>query len=248
MKLLEGKTALVTGATRGIGYAIALKLAKDGANVVFTFSSSVERAKVVEDEIKALGVQGKGIQSDAASFSAAEELINSIQEDFGGIHIVVNNAGITQDNLILRMTEDQWDAVIDTNLKSVFNVTKNVARIMMKQKEGSIINITSIVGLSGNAGQSNYAASKAGVVGFTKSFAKELGSRGIRCNAIAPGFIETEMTDKLDDKVKADFAAQIPMKRYGSAEEIANVVSFLASDASSYITGQTLSVCGGLND
>lgn len=248
MKRLEGKTAIVTGATRGIGHAIAIRLAEEGANVAFTYASSSERAKQVEAEINALGVKGKAYQSDASSFEAAEALINDVSETFGGIHVVVNNAGITQDNLILRMTEDQWDAVIDTNLKSVFNITKNVAKTMMKQKEGSIINITSIVGLSGNAGQSNYAASKAGVIGFTKSFAKELGTRGIRCNAIAPGFIETEMTDKLDDKVKADFAAQIPVKRYGNVKEVASVVAFLASDDSSYVTGQTLSVCGGLND
>lgn len=248
MGLLKGKTALVTGATRGIGYAIALRLANDGADVVFTYSASVDRAKVVEDEIKALGVKVKGIQSDAASFEAAEELINQINEEFGGIQIVVNNAGVTQDNLLLRMTEEQWDKVINTNLKSVFNVTKNVARTMMKQREGSIINITSIVGISGNAGQANYAASKAGVIGFTKSFSKELGSRGIRCNAVAPGFINTEMTENLDDAVKDGFTAKIPMKRYGSPEEVANVVSFLASDQSSYINGQTISVCGGLND
>jgi len=248
MKRLEGKTAIVTGATRGIGHAIAIRLAEEGANVAFTYASSSERAKQVEAEINALGVKGKAYPSDAASFEAAEAVINEVSETFGGIHVVVNNAGITQDNLILRMTEDQWDEVIDTNLKSVFNITKNVAKTMMKQKEGSIINITSIVGLSGNAGQSNYAASKAGVIGFTKSFAKELGTRGIRCNAIAPGFIETEMTDKLDDKVKADFAAQIPVKRYGNVKEVASVVAFLASDDSSYVTGQTLSVCGGLND
>ncbi len=247
-KLLEGKVALVTGGSRGIGHAIAIKLAEQGANIAFTYHSSAERAAKVEDELKAIGVEAKGYQSNAASFSAAEQLISDVVENFGGIHVVVNNAGITKDNLILRMTEEQWDEVITTNLKSAFNICKHVTKTMMKQREGSIINISSIVGLTGNAGQTNYAASKAGMIGFTKAFAKELSSRNVRCNAIAPGFIETEMTDKLDDKVKTEFASRIPLGRYAKPEEVADVVLFLASKMSSYVTGQTISVCGGLND
>ena len=247
-KLLEGKVALVTGGSRGIGHAIAIKLAEQGANIAFTYHSSAERAAKVEDELKAIGVEAKGYQSNAASFSAAEQLISDVVENFGGIHVVVNNAGITKDNLILRMTEEQWDEVITTNLKSAFNICKNITKTMMKQREGSIINISSIVGLTGNAGQTNYAASKAGMIGFTKAFAKELSSRNVRCNAIAPGFIETEMTDKLDDKVKTEFASRIPLGRYAKPEEVADVVLFLASKMSSYVTGQTISVCGGLND
>ncbi len=247
-KLLEGKVALVTGGSRGIGHAIAIKLAEQGANIAFTYHSSSERAAKVEDELKAIGVEAKGYQSNAASFSAAEQLISDVVENFGGIHVVVNNAGITRDNLILRMTEEQWDEVITTNLKSAFNICKHVTKTMMKQREGSIINISSIVGLTGNAGQTNYAASKAGMIGFTKAFAKELSSRNVRCNAIAPGFIETEMTDKLDDKVKTEFASRIPLGRYAKPEEVADVVLFLASKMSSYVTGQTISVCGGLND
>ncbi len=247
-KLLEGKVALVTGGSRGIGHAIAIKLAEQGANIAFTYHSSAERAAKVEDELKAIGVEAKGYQSNAASFSAAEQLISDVVENFGGIHVVVNNAGITRDNLILRMTEEQWDEVITTNLKSAFNICKHVTKTMMKQREGSIINISSIVGLTGNAGQTNYAASKAGMIGFTKAFAKELSSRNVRCNAIAPGFIETEMTDKLDDKVKTEFASRIPLGRYAKPEEVADVVLFLASKMSSYVTGQTISVCGGLND
>lgn len=247
-KLLVGKVALVTGGTRGIGLAIAQKLASEGAAVAFTFASSVERAQAVEEELKSMGVEAKGFQSNAASFEESEKLIADITEAFGGLHIIVNNAGITRDNLILRMNEQQWDDVINTNLKSAFNICKNATRVMMKQKEGSIINMSSIVGLSGNAGQVNYAASKAGMIGFTKSFAKELASRNVRCNAVCPGFIETEMTDKLDEKVKTEFASKIPMNRYGNVEEVANLVLFLASDMSSYITGQSISVCGGLND
>ena len=247
-KLLEGKVALVTGGSRGIGHAIAIKLAEQGANIAFTYHSSAERAAKVEEELKAIGVEAKGYQSNAASFSAAEQLISDVVENFGGIHVVVNNAGITRDNLILRMTEEQWDEVITTNLKSAFNICKHVTKTMMKQREGSIINISSIVGLTGNAGQTNYAASKAGMIGFTKAFAKELSSRNVRCNAIAPGFIETEMTDKLDDKVKTEFASRIPLGRYAKPEEVADVVLFLASKMSSYVTGQTISVCGGLND
>ena len=247
-KLLEGKVALVTGGSRGIGHAIAIKLAEQGANIAFTYHSSAERAAKVEEELKAIGVEAKGYQSNAASFSAAEQLISDVVENFGGIHVVVNNAGITRDNLILRMTEEQWDEVITTNLKSAFNICKHVTKTMMRQREGSIINISSIVGLTGNAGQTNYAASKAGMIGFTKAFAKELSSRNVRCNAIAPGFIETEMTDKLDDKVKTEFASRIPLGRYAKPEEVADVVLFLASKMSSYVTGQTISVCGGLND
>jgi 3-oxoacyl-[acyl-carrier protein] reductase len=247
-KLLEGKVALVTGASRGIGHSIAKKLAEQGADVAFTYNSSAERAEAVEKELIALGVKAKGYKSNAASFEDSAKLIDDISNDFDGIHVVVNNAGITRDNLILRMTEEQWDEVITTNLKSAFNICKNVTRTMMKQKEGSIINISSIVGLGGNAGQTNYAASKAGMIGFTKSFAKELASRNVRCNAIAPGFIQTEMTDALDEKVKAEFASRIPLGRYANPDEVADVVVFLASDMSSYVTGQTISVCGGLND
>jgi len=248
MTLLKNKTALITGATRGIGRAIALKLASEGANIAFTYMSSVEKAKALEQEINDMGVKALGLCSDACSMKAAEELINEVTDQFETIDIVVNNAGITKDNLILRLSEEQWDQVINTNLKSVFNITKLVSRPMMKQKHGSIINISSIVGLTGNPGQSNYAASKAGIIGFSKSVSKELSSRNIRINVIAPGFIGTEMTESLDDKVKADFISKIPMKRYGSTEEVANAVLFLASDLSSYITGQTLSVCGGMFD
>ena len=248
MGLLKNKTALITGATRGIGRAIALKLAKEGANIAFTYMSSEDKAKALEKEISALGQKAIGICSDASSMKAAESLINEVADKFETIDIVVNNAGITKDNLILRLSEEQWDQVINTNLKSVFNITKLVSRHMMKQKQGSIINISSIVGLNGNPGQSNYSASKAGIIGFSKSVSKELSSRNIRINVIAPGFIGTEMTENLDEKVKADFISKIPMKRYGSTEEVANVVLFLASDLSSYITGQTISVCGGMFD
>ncbi len=248
MSLLKNKTALITGATRGIGRAIALKLANEGANIAFTYMSSADKAKALEKEIADLGQTAIGIRSDASSMQEAETLVEDVLAKFETIDIVVNNAGITKDNLILRLSEEQWDQVINTNLKSIFNITKLVSRPMMKQKQGSIINISSIVGLTGNPGQSNYAASKAGIVGFSKSVSKELSSRNIRVNVIAPGFIGTEMTDNLDEKVKADFISKIPMKRYGSTEEVANVVLFLASDLSSYITGQTISVCGGMYD
>lgn len=247
MSLLANKTALITGGSRGIGAAIALRFAEEGANVAFTYRSSAEKAKAVEEALQAKGVQAKGYQSDAASFEQAEQLVKSVLEDFGKIDVLINNAGITRDNLMLRMTEDQWDAVIATNLKSIFNVTKQVVRPMMKNRAGSIINISSIVGITGNAGQANYSASKAGIIGFSKSIAKEMGSRSLRCNVIAPGFIETDMTDELDEKTKADYLTNIPLKRLGKGEEIADACVFLASDMSTYITGQVLSVCGGLN-
>ena len=244
MGLLSGKTALITGATRGIGEGIAEKFASEGADIAFTYRSSSERAKALEQQLAEKGVKAQSYQSDAGSFEEAETLVKQILEDFEKVDIVVNNAGITKDNLILRMTEEQWDEVIQINLKSVFNITKNVIKPMIKQKAGSIINISSVVGVSGNGGQSNYAASKAGVIGFSKSIAKELGSRNIRCNVIAPGFIETDMTEKLDDKTRKKYAEDIALKRLGSVEEIANAALFFASDLSSYITGQTLSVCG----
>ena len=247
MKLLEGKTALVTGASRGIGEAIARKFAEQGANVAFTYLSSEERAKTLENSLSESGIKAKGYKSNAGSFADAEKLVADVLNDFGNIDIVVNNAGITRDNLILRMSEEQWDEVQQTNLKSVFNITKQVVRSMMKNRSGSIINITSIVGMKGNAGQSNYSASKAGIIGFTKSIAQELGSRNIRCNAIAPGFIETEMTDKLDENTQKEYFKNIPMQRSGKTEEVANACVFLGSDLSSYISGQTLSVCGALN-
>jgi 3-oxoacyl-[acyl-carrier protein] reductase len=246
MKLLSGKTALVTGATRGIGKGIALKLANEGANIAFTFVSSVEKAKIFEEELTALGVKAKGYQSNAAEFAGAEKLIEDIVKEFGGIDVVVNNAGITRDNLMMRMTEQMWDEVMDTNLKSAFALTKAVQRPMMKARSGSIINITSVVGITGNAGQANYAASKAGMIGLTKSVAKELGSRNIRCNAIAPGFIETEMTEALPEETRKEWCEGIALKRGGSPDDVANAVLFLASDMSAYITGQTINVCGGM--
>lgn len=247
MNLLQDKVALITGASRGIGKAIAEKFAEQGATIIFTYRSSVERAKAFEDEFTAKGYTIKGFQSDAGSFEQTNELITSVLKEFGKIDILVNNAGITRDTLLLRMNEEQWDQVIETNLKSVFNLTKQIARPMMKQRGGSIINLTSIVGMKGQAGQANYAASKAGIIGFTKSVADELGSRGIRCNAIAPGFIQTEMTDELPEDVQKNYLGQIPMKRFGSPEEVANAALFLASDMSSYVSGQVLSVCGALN-
>jgi 3-oxoacyl-[acyl-carrier protein] reductase len=246
MTLLAGKTALVTGATRGIGKGIALKLAQQGANVAFTFVSSVEKAKTFEAELSALGVKAKGYQSNAAHFAEAEILINDIVTEFGNLDILVNNAGITKDNLLMRMTEEMWDEVMDTNLKSAFAMIKAVQRPMMKNRFGSIINITSVVGITGNAGQANYAASKAGMIGLTKSVAKELGSRNIRCNAIAPGFIETEMTEALSDEVRAEWVKGIPLKRGGSPEDVANAVLYLASDLSTYVSGQTICVDGGM--
>ncbi len=241
------KVAIITGASRGIGKAIAEKFAQEGATIIFTYRSSVERAKAFEEEFTSKGYKIKGFQSDAGSFEQTNELISNVIKEFGKIDILVNNAGITRDTLLLRMTEEQWDQVLETNLKSVFNLTKQIARPMMKQRSGSIINLTSIVGMKGQAGQANYAASKAGIIGFTKSVADELGSRGIRCNAIAPGFIETEMTAELPEETQQSYFQQIPMKRFGLPEEVANAALFLASDMSSYISGQTISVCGGLN-
>ncbi|NNC96170.1 MAG: 3-oxoacyl-[acyl-carrier-protein] reductase [Chitinophagales bacterium] len=247
MGLLESKTALVTGGTRGIGKAIAEKFAKEGAKVAFTYLSSEEKAKAIESDLKKLGPDAMAIKSDAASYEEAERLIAGILEHWGQIDIVVNNAGITKDNLMLRMSEEQWDDVINTNLKSVFNVTKQVLKPMMKARQGSIINLTSIVGMKGQGGQANYSASKAGMIGFTKSIADELGSRGIRSNAIAPGFIQTDMTDALPDATKEKYLSQIPLNRFGQTEEVADVALFLASDLSSYVSGQTISVCGALN-
>ncbi|CAN5604010.1 3-oxoacyl-[acyl-carrier-protein] reductase [soil metagenome] len=246
MKILEGKTALVTGASKGIGRAIALQFAREGCNVAFTYLSSVEKAQALEKELADMGVKAKGYQSDASQFSAAEELINTVVSDFERLDILVNNAGITKDNLLMRMNEEMWDEVINTNLKSVFNTVKAATKTFMKQKSGSIINMTSVVGLKGNAGQANYAASKAGIIGFTKSVALELGSRNIRSNAIAPGFIETEMTEKLDEKTVQSWRDAIPLKRGGKPEDVAGCAVFLASDLSSYITGQVLQVDGGM--
>ena len=244
MKLLEGKVALVTGATRGIGKGIALKLAENGADVAFSFLFGPELAKEVEKEVAAFGVKAMAFKSDAADFAAAEKLIADVSKNFGRIDIVVNNAGITKDGLLMRMTEENWDDVMNTNLKSVFNITKNVQRIMLKQRSGSIINLSSVVGVRGNAGQSNYAASKAGIIGFTKSIAQELGSRNIRCNAIAPGFIATEMTAELGEETINEWLKSVPLKRPGTAEDVANAVLFLGSDLSTYVSGQTLNVCG----
>lgn len=246
MKLMEGKVALITGATRGIGKGVAMKLAEQGADIAFTYMSSMEKAKVVEDELTALGVKAKGYRSDAADYAAAEQLIADVVKDFERIDAVVNNAGITRDGLLMRMSEENWDDVMNTNLKSVFNITKSVQRTMLKQRSGSIINMSSIVGVRGNAGQSNYAASKAGIIGFTKSIAQELGSRNIRCNAIAPGFIETEMTGELGEDVMKEWLKSIPLNRPGTTEDVANAVLFLASDLSTYVSGQTLSVCGAM--
>ena len=246
MKLLDNKTAIITGATRGIGRGIAVEFAKQGANVAFTYSSSVDAANALETELNEIGIKAKGYQSNAAEFDTAQELAKEILKEFGSIDILVNNAGITKDNLLMRISEDDFDKVIDVNLKSVFNMTKAVIRPMMKQRSGSIINMSSVVGLKGNAGQSNYAASKSGILGFSKSVALELGSRNIRSNVIAPGFIETEMTGKLDEATVQSWRDAIPLKRGGSPEDIANACVFLASDMSSYITGQTLSVDGGM--
>lgn len=243
---VKGKNIIVTGASRGIGREIALTLAKNGANVAFTFASSVEKAKELENELAGFGVKAKGYQSNAAEFDAAQELTENVLKDFETIDVLVNNAGITRDNLLMRMSEEQWNEVIETNLKSVFNMTKAVQRTMLKNRKGSIINMSSVVGVKGNAGQANYAASKAGMIGFTKSVALELGSRNIRCNAIAPGFIETEMTDKLDEKTVQGWRDAIPLKRGGQPEDVANLVMFLASDLSAYITGQTINVDGGM--
>ena len=246
MKLLKNKLAIITGATRGIGRGIAVEFAKQGANIAFTFSSSVDAATALEKELINLGVKAKGYQSNAADFNAAQALAKEVLEEFGSIDILVNNAGITKDNLLMRITEEDFDKVIEVNLKSVFNLTKAVIRPMMKQRAGSIINMSSVVGLKGNAGQSNYAASKAGIVGFSKSVALELGSRNIRSNVVAPGFIETEMTAKLDEATVQSWRDGIPLKRGGQPIDIANACVFLGSDMSSYITGQTLSVDGGM--
>lgn len=246
MKLLENKNAIITGATRGIGKGIAIEFAKHGANVAFTYNSSVQAAQELVSELESFGVKAKGFQSNAADFDAAQELAKNVLVDFGTIDVLVNNAGITKDNLLMRISEEDFDKVIEVNLKSVFNVTKAVIRPMMKQRGGSIINMSSVVGLKGNAGQANYAASKAGIVGFSKSVALELGSRNIRSNVIAPGFIETEMTGKLDEAVVQSWRDAIPLKRGGQPKDIADACVFLASDMSSYITGQTLSVDGGM--
>ena len=246
MKLLAGKTALITGASKGIGRKIAEKFAEEGANVAFTYLSSVEKGLALEEELKAFGTQVKGYRSDASKFEEAEQLINDIVTDFGTIDIVVNNAGITKDGLLMRMSEENFDDVIEVNLKSVFNTTKAASKIMMKNRKGVFINMSSIVGVQGNAGQANYAASKAGIIGFSKSVAKELGSRNIRTNVVAPGFIRTEMTDVLDPKVVEAWEKDIPLKRAGEPEDVANVCVFLASDLSAYVTGQVISVCGGM--
>jgi 3-oxoacyl-[acyl-carrier protein] reductase len=247
MKLLTGKTALITGANRGIGKAIALRFADNGANVAFSDLIYNDAAKNLEKEIETLGVKCKGYASDASSFEASQNLVNDIIKDFGKIDILVNNAGITRDNLLLRMTELDWDLVININLKSMFNLTKAVMRDMIKQRFGVIVNMSSVVGIEGNGGQSNYAASKAGIIGFTKSVAQELGSRNIRCNAIAPGFIDTEMTARLPDEVRKTWIDDIPLKRPGTSEDVANVAVFLASELSSYVNGQVISVCGGMH-
>ena len=246
MRLLEGKTAVITGGSRGIGKGIAMRFAAEGANIAITNIIDNEEFADAVKEIAALGVKAKGYVSDASVFADAENVINEIVNDFGTVDILVNNAGITRDTLLMRMTEEQWDQVITVNLKSVFNLTKAAIKPMMKQKYGSIINMSSVVGLGGNAGQANYAASKAGIIGFTKSVARELGSRNVRCNAVAPGFILTEMTSKLPEDVKSDWISKIPLKRGGLPEDVANVALFLASDLSSYVTGQTIAVCGGM--
>lgn len=246
MKLLQDKNVIITGASRGIGMGIAKVFAKHGANVAFTYSSSEAPALALEKELSGLGVKAKAYKSNAASFEDSEKLVSSVLEDFGGIDVLINNAGITKDNLLMRMGEDDFDTVIEINLKSVFNMTKAVQRTLLKQRKGSIINMSSVVGVKGNAGQTNYAASKAGMIGFTKSVALELGSRNIRCNAIAPGFIETEMTDKLDEKTVQGWRDAIPLKRGGSPEDVANACLFLASDMSAYVTGQVLNVDGGM--
>lgn len=247
MKLLEGKTALVTGAARGIGKAIALKLASEGANIAFTDLNIDEVGVATEHEIASLGVKCKGYASNAANFDESHAVVEQIMQDFGRIDILVNNAGITKDGLMMRMSEQQWDAVINVNLKSAFNFIHAVTPVMMRQRSGSIVNMSSVVGVSGNAGQANYSASKAGMIGLAKSMAKELGSRGIRVNAIAPGFIITEMTGQLSEEVRNEWAKQIPLRRGGTPEDVANATLFLASDLSSYVSGQVIHVCGGMN-
>ena len=246
MKLLEGKTALITGASRGIGRGIALAFARGGADVAFTYRSSEEQALALEKALQAEGVKAKAYRSDAADFEQSQQLVQDVLKEFGRLDVLINNAGITKDNLLLRMSERDFDDVIRINLKSVFNMTKAVIRPMMKQRAGSIINISSVVGIRGNAGQANYAASKAGIIGFSKSVAQELGSRNIRCNVVAPGFIETEMTAALDEKVLDEWKAQIPLRRTGKPADVANACLFLASDLSDYVTGQVLTVDGGM--
>ncbi len=247
MKLLEKKTALITGGSRGIGKAVALAFAQQGANVAFSDLAYDDMAKELEKKLSGMGIKAKAYASDASNFMDSENLVNQVVADFGNIDILVNNAGITRDTLMMRMTEEMWDDVIRINLKSVFNLTKAVQKFMLKQRSGSIINMSSIVGLGGNAGQANYAASKAGMVAFTKSVAQEIGARNIRVNAIAPGFIETEMTAKLAEDVKKEWTEQIPLKRAGQPEDVANLAVFLASDMASYVTGQVITVCGGMN-
>jgi len=244
--LLEGKTALITGGSRGIGKAIVEKFISEGASVAFTYRSSSASSEAIISELN-VGDRLKAYQSDASSYEQSEALVKQVMEDFSKIDILINNAGITKDTLIMRMSEEQWDDVMEVNLKSVFNLTKQVIRPMLKNRSGSIINMSSVVGIFGNAGQSNYAASKAGIIGFTKSIAKELGSRSIRCNAIAPGFIQSEMTDELEEKVKEEYVSNIPLKRFGLGDDVAEACVYLGSDRSSYITGQVLSVCGGMN-
>ncbi|MGE5382532.1 MAG: 3-oxoacyl-[acyl-carrier-protein] reductase [Omnitrophica WOR_2 bacterium] len=247
MKLLEGKVALITGGARGIGKSIALCFASEGADVAFSDLRIDEQTELLENELSSYGIKAKGYASDASSFEASEELANKVSAEFGKIDILVNNAGITRDNLLMRMSEADWDLVIKVNLKSVFNMTKAIQRIMIKQRFGTIINMSSVVGIEGNAGQANYSASKAGLIGFTKSIAMELGSRNIRCNAIAPGFIETDMTAKLSEEVRKTWIEQIPLRRGGKPEDVANVALFLASELSSYVSGQVISVCGGMH-
>lgn len=246
MKLLENKIALITGASRGIGRGIAMEFARQGANVAFTFNASADAARALESELEGFGIKAKGYQSNAADFEAAQQLVKDVIEDFGGLDVLINNAGITKDNLLMRISEEDFDKVIEVNLKSVFNLTKAVIRPFLKQRSGSIINMSSVVGVKGNAGQANYAASKAGILGFTKSVALELGSRNVRCNAIAPGFIETEMTAKLDPKTVEGWRESIPLKRGGTPEDVASACVFLGSDMSAYVTGQTLNVDGGM--
>mgnify|MGYP000206240288 CR=1 FL=1 len=244
--MLKGKTAIITGASRGIGKGVAELFARNGCNIAFTFASSVEKARAFEAELAAYGIKAIGYQSDAADFNAAHALVDQVLKDFGNIDILINNAGITKDTLIMRMSEEQWDDVIHVNLKSAFNMTKACLKTFLKNRAGSIINMSSVVGVNGNAGQANYAASKAGMIGFTKSVAKELGSRNIRCNALAPGFIQTEMTASLDQDVVKGWVEGIPLKRGGTTEDVANACLFLASDMSSYITGQTINIDGGM--
>jgi len=246
MTLLKDKIVLITGGSKGIGKGIAQTFARQGARVAFTYLSSEEKARALEEELRAEGVQAQGYRSDAAQSEAAQELITQVLQDFGSLDVLINNAGITRDNLLMRMSEDDFDAVVRTNLKSVFNLTKAVQRTFLKQRQGSIINISSVVGVKGNAGQANYAASKAGIIGFTKSVALELGSRNIRCNAVAPGFIETEMTARLDEKTVQGWRDAIPLKRGGTPEDVANACLFLASDLSTYVTGQVVQVDGGM--